>query len=179
MSEYQTDNPALKAIFTRRSIRKYTGELVPKALLDQVLTAGFCAPSAHNFRPWDFVLVKDKNLLETIADNGKYMKMVRHCDTAVIVCGDTARQTNHDLLVNDCSAAVENMLLAAHALGLGAVWCGVVHPEQIRFFQDRLKMPGHIVPAALIAIGYPDEERAAPDRFDPAHVHEECFSENK
>ena len=169
------NNSALQAIFTRRSIRRYTGETIPEETMLQILTAGFCAPSAHNFRPWEFILVRDKEHLAAIAEHGKYMKMVPHCDTAVIVCGDTAKQEIHDLLINDCSAATENILLAAHALGLGAVWCGVVHPEQISFFRQDLKLPEHIVPAALIAIGYPGEERSAPERFDGSRIHEERF----
>lgn len=173
----QKNNPmeALTAITTRRSIRKYTGEAISKELLEQILNAGFCAPSAHNIRPWDFIVVRDKAHLHKIAENGKYTKMVRHCDVAVVVCGDTENQANHDLIINDCSAATQNILLAAHALGLGAVWCGVVQPEHIAFLRSDLNIPGHILPAALIAIGYPDEERPAPERFDDSHIHEECI----
>lgn len=166
---------AFDAITTRRSIRQYTGEAIPGELLEQILNAGFCAPSAHNLRPWDFIVVRDKEHLSKIAENGKYTKMVRHCDAAVIVCGDTEKQANHDLIFNDCSAATQNILLAAHALGLGAVWCGVVQPEHIAFLRSDLNIPEHILPTALISIGYPNEERPAPERFDASRVHEESY----
>ncbi len=161
----------IEALKTRRSIRKYTDKLISGEILHTILDCGFCAPTAHNQRPWDFVVVTDRAKLNSFADYGTYQKMLYKTQVAVIVCGDSQKQTNHDLLINDCSAATENMLLAAHSLGLGAVWCGIVQPSLISFFTESLNLPQNIIPMALISLGYPDEERPAPDRFDNNKVH--------
>ena len=165
----------LDAITNRRSIRKYTGEPVSEEMLRTLLNAGFCAPSAQNCRPWDFVVVRGKEKLKAFTEHCTYQKMVEFADAAIIVCGNTQRMERHDLLINDCSAAVENILLAAHGLGLGAVWCGIADDDLFSFFSAQLGLPSHIRPTALISIGHPAEERPAPDRFEPEHIHYETY----
>lgn len=125
---------------TRRSIRRYTGEPVSEEMLHTLLHAGFCAPSAKNCRPWEFVVVRSRDKLKCFSEHAQYQKMAEHAAFAIVVCGDTRRLDHHDLLLNDCSAAVENILLAAHGLGLGAVWCGIVN-ELVNFFRQQLSLP--------------------------------------
>ena len=161
----------IEAIKTRRSIRKYTDKPVADEDISKILDCGFCAPNAHNLKPWDFIVVKEREKLNSFADYGTYQKMLYKTQVAIIVCGDSEKQTNHDLLVNDCSAATENILLAAHSLGLGAVWCGIVQDSMIKFFTESLNLPKNVVPMALISIGYPDEERHAPERYNKERVH--------
>ena len=172
---YSCGMDVLHAIETRRSIRKYKDTELSKDQIDTIICAGMCAPSAHNFRPWEFVVVKDREKLGKIADFGKYMKMVSQSAVSIIVCGDTEKQNRHDFLINDCSAAVQNILLAAHGLSLGAVWCGISYDEQISFFRDLLKLPEKIIPTALIAVGYPDDEKTLAQRFDETKIHYDEF----
>lgn len=172
---HQSGVDVLSAIENRRSIRAYTEEPVTDGQLATLLNAGFCAPSAHNRQPWEFVVVRDRAMLESFSAHAKYQKMVEHSALSIVVCGDTEKMHTHDLLMNDCAAAVENMLLAAHGLGLGAVWCGIVQDDLVRFFSKSLCLPAHVLPVALIAVGHPAEERPAPNRFRPQQVHFEMF----
>jgi nitroreductase len=113
----------LEAIFTRRSIRKYTGEPVSDQDLETVLRAGCHAPSAHNIQPWEFLIIKDRSAFDSISKALTYAKMLPQADLCIIVCGDKNKQSMTGFLVEDCSAAIQNILLAAHGIGLGAVWC--------------------------------------------------------
>lgn len=162
----------LDAIFTRRSIRKFTGEQVSEEALKTILKAGFSAPSAHNHRPQHFVVVREKSLLESIAGFHPYAKMLPGAGCGIIVCGDSEKQKATGFLVEDCSASIQNMLLAAHGLGLGAVWCGL-YPitELTESVAKLLKLPSSIIPVGLIALGHKDQEREAPDRYEDSKVH--------
>lgn len=160
----------LDAIFTRRSIRKFTDEKVTAQELETILRAGFSAPTAHNFKPWDFVVLEDKEVLKDCAEHGKWHKMLPFADKVVVICGNSITQNNHDLLVNDCSAATENMLLAAHGLGLGAVWCGLVQPEMVEYYQNLLKAPEGVIPMAIVAIGHADQNPTAENRYNKDRV---------
>lgn len=171
---HSCDMDVLTAIETRRSIRRYTGEPVSEEMLHTLLHAGFCAPSAKNCRPWEFVVVRSRDKLKCFSEHAQYQKMAEHAAFAIVVCGDTRRLDHHDLLLNDCSAAVENILLAAHGLGLGAVWCGIVN-ELVNFFRQQLSLPEEVLPVALVAVGHPAEERPVPERYDPSHVHFEAY----
>lgn len=162
----------LDAIFTRKSIRKFTGEPVSEEDLKTILKAGFSAPSAHNFRPQDFVVVKDKAALESIANYHTYGKMLPKAGCGIVVCGDAQRQEVTGFLVEDCSASIQNMLLAAHGLGLGAVWCGIYPvPELMKSTAELLNLPSNIIPVAIMALGHKSEERTAKDRYDESKVH--------
>lgn len=162
----------LDAIFTRRSIRNFTGEKVSEEDLKAIFKAGFSAPSAHNFRPWHFVAVREKSSLESIAKFHPYGKMLPKAGCGIIVCGDNERQKTTGFLVEDCSAAIQNMLLAAHGLGLGAVWCGLYPvPQLTKSMAELLNLPSTIIPVGMIALGHKNEEREAPDRYDDSKVH--------
>lgn len=162
----------LDAIFTRRSIRKFTGEKVSEEDLKTILKAGFSAPSAHNYRPQHFVVVREKSLLESIASFHPYAKMLSEAGCGIIVCGDSERQSATGFLVEDCSASIQNMLLAAHGLGLGAVWCGLYPVTQLtKPMANLLKLPSTIKPVGLIVLGQKDQDREAPDRYEDSKIH--------
>lgn len=163
----------LEAIFTRRSIRKFTGEVVSDEDLQTVLRAGCYAPSAVNRQPWHFVVIRNPQALEAITKIQPYSKMMPQAGCCIVVCGDKTRQVLTGLLVEDCSAAMENMLLAAHGLGLGAVWCGLYPLPFTRPLAKQLKLPIQMLPVGMMALGHKAEERTVPERFDPARVHYE------
>lgn len=166
----------MEAILTRRSIRRYTGVPVSEDLLNQVLRAGCYAPSAHNGQPWHFVVLRRPEALEVLASVHPFAKMAPAAGTAIAVCGDLRRQKTEGFLVEDCSAAIENMLLAAHSLGLGAVWCGI-HPvpKLVRAVRDLLALPPAVLPVGLVVLGHPAESRSVDERFDPDKVHHEAW----
>jgi len=162
----------MDAILTRRSIRQYTGELATETEIRQILRAGSHAPSAHNRQPWHFVVLQEQEKLQQIAGMHPYAKMMPDAGTCIIVCGDKERQSETGFLAEDCSAAIENMLLAAHGMDLGTVWCGL-HPisrlkDAIRVI---LSLPETIIPIGMIALGHGAEERSVGDRYDESKVH--------
>jgi nitroreductase len=162
----------LDAIFTRRSIRKFTREKISEEDLHTILRAGCYAPSAMDRRPWHFVVARDPEILASLAAGLRYGKMIPQAGCAIIVCGNKASQPLTGFLVEDCSASIQNMLLAAHGLGLGAVWCGLYPvPMHTRLMIQVLKIPHGIVPVGLIALGHKSEERRTPERYDPSRVH--------
>jgi nitroreductase len=162
----------METILTRRSIRKYTDQPVPDALVTDLLRAAMAAPSAGNQQPWQFVVVRDRAVLEVIATANPYGGPARDAQVAVIVCGDLEREDRPGFWVQDCAAATQNLLLAAHAAGLGAVWCGT-YPREERMapIAAVLGLPEHVIPFAAVPIGYPAERPAPVDRYDPGRVH--------
>ena len=140
--------------------------------MDKILTAAMQAPSAVNKQPWHFVVIDDKELLSAVPSLHPNAKMASGAPCAVLVCGDTDLAHSPGALPQDCSAATENLLLAAHALGLGGVWCGVYsRAEREDGFRSLLKVPGTITPFALVVLGYPDKSPQQPDRFRADRVH--------
>lgn len=164
----------LEAIFTRRSIRKYTGEEITEEQLNIILRAGFAAPSAHNKQPWHFVVFREKKTLENIAQVHPYAKMLPQAGCGIVVCGDSNVETRPGFLAEDCSAAIQNMLLAAHGIGLGAVWCGLYPVTRLtKSVTGVMEFPEHIVPIGLVVIGHKNEDKQTIDRFDAEKVHYE------
>jgi len=162
----------MKAIRARRSIRRFTSEPVSDDALKALLEAAMSAPSAGNQQPWEFVVIKDRAILDEIPNVHPYAQMCRQAPAAIIVCGDLERDTHRGFWVQDCAAATQNILIAAADMGLGSVWCGV-HPREDRVsgLRNLLGLPDHIMPLALIPIGHPDEKKPPSDRFDPARIH--------
>jgi nitroreductase len=162
----------LEAIRTRRSIRAYTQEKVPAELITKVLEAGMYAPSASNQQPWQFVVITDKKVLKKVPDIHPYATMVTGASAAILVCGDTSLEKSKGYWVQDCAAATQNILLAAHALGFGAVWTGV-YPRQERVdgFRKLCKLPSHVIPLALLPIGYPAQKPGTAQRFKQERIH--------
>ena len=164
-------NPVLNSIMTRTSIRQYTNEPVSKADIETMLRAGMAAPTAANKQPWHFVAVTNKEKLAELAGR---RGMIKQAGVAIVVCGnlDKAMQGKaQDYWIQDCSAATENILLAAHALGLGAVWTGC-YPmdDRVTEVSKVLKLPETIVPLCVIAIGHPAEQPKPKDKWKPENV---------
>lgn len=162
----------LEAIRTRRSIRQYTDRSVPDAALKELLRAAMMAPSAGNAQPWQFVVITDREKLDTIPQFHPYSAMLKQVSTAVLVCGDMSLEKYPGYWIIDCAAAVQNLLLAAHALGIGTVWLGI-YPDKARIDGMRrlLHLPDGIVPHSLIPIGYAQEQKTHPDRFQETRIH--------
>mgnify|MGYP001050672531 CR=1 FL=1 len=163
---------AITAIKTRRSIRKFTGEKIGESELRTILETGFLAPSAHNFQPWEYIVVRDEEMLQRIADIHPYGKMLPQAGCGIIVCGNQNKQELMGFLVEDCAASIENMLIAVNSLGLGAVWCGIYPVENlVKSFEKTFDIPKHIIPIGIIALGHPAEEKEAADRYDEEKIH--------
>jgi len=159
----------LKIIFSRRSIRQYTAQAVSPADMQSLLDAGMAAPSASNRTPWHFVVVTDRAVLRALANAHPYGKMLAHAALSIAVCGDPDLS---NWWVQDCSAATENILVAAAGLGLGAVWLGSHgHPAREQAIREVLGIPERIGILSLLSIGHPAEKREARTQSDPARVH--------
>lgn len=163
---------ALDCLMTRRSIRKYTDAPVDPALIDAALQAAMSAPSAGNAQPWHFVLVTDRATLDAIPDFHPYSAMCRQAQAGILVCAEPALEKYPDFWPIDCSAAVQNLLLALHAQDLGAVWVSV-YPIQDRVenFRKLLGIPESVIPHSFIPIGHPDQPSGKADRFKPERIH--------
>ena len=175
VNQVSTDMDVLTAIRTRRSIRRYTTQQIDDRTLEVILEAGFCAPSASNKRPWHFLVIRDRDTLQAISEAHPYAKMMPSASFCVIVVGDEQLQAAVGLLVEDCSAAIQNMLLAAHGLGIGAVWCGIYGGRGDRHleFARLMQLPPSMLPVGMIAFGYPAETKVATERFEQDRVHYE------
>lgn len=169
----------LEAIFTRRSIRRFSGEAVSDGDVELLLRAGSQAPSAHNRQPWEFIVVRDKTKFEAIAKEHPYAKMLPQAEVCIIVCGDMDKQKMTGLLIEDCSAAIQNILLAAHGIGLGAVWCGLYPVTQnTKIVKKTCLLPSNIIPVGMVVIGHKSEDKEKVDRFDTNKVHYETWQMN-
>ena len=163
----------IKAISTRCSIRKFSSQQVSEELIEIILRAGMQAPSARNYQPWQFVTTTERNILDKIPKVHPYAEMMYQATLSILVCGDLGIEKSVGYCAINCSAATQNMLLAAHDLGLGAVWLGVCpREERIAAMKKLFNIPDGILPISLIACGYPAEEIASEDRFKPERVHE-------
>ncbi len=163
---------ATDLLLTRRSIRKYTKEAVSDEAITMLLEAAMAAPSAGNQQPWHFVVIRDREILDEIPKLHPYAQMVKEAPVAIVVCGDERSVKYRAYWPQDCAAAAENLLLAAHANNLGAVWCGVYpNEERVRPLRELLGIPQGVFPFCLIAIGHPDEEKPPAERFDASRVH--------
>lgn len=161
----------MKAILERRSIRKYTGEPVSDADLKDLLRAAMAAPSAHNRQPWAFIVVNDRQLLTEITKFHPYSKMLNEAPLAVIVCGDRNKEEAEGSWVQACSAATENILIAAQSKNLGAVWLGL-YPKQERVDATRkiFRIPEHMIPLSAVAIGHPAEKKEPSEYYDEKRI---------
>lgn len=166
----------IAAIHTRRSVRAYTTEPVAAEDIQTLLAAGMAAPSAGNGQPWRFVVIDDPALLAKIPDIHPYAAMAKTAPLGILVCGDTNEEKYPGFWVQDCSAATQNILLAAVGCGLGAVWLGI-YPlaERVAAFSDMFGLPAGVIPLCLVIAGHPKTEPRKQTRFDPAKIHRNQF----
>ncbi len=169
-----SDMDTLTTIFTRRSVRKYSNQPVSDATVKLLLQAAMAAPSAKNTQSWEFIVIRDKKTLAQIPAFHPFSKQIPDAQVAIVVCGNTKLEAAKGHWIPDGSNASMNILLAAHSLGLGAVWT-TFYPYEDRTAGIRklLNLPDHIMPLNIIPLGYPVEKRAYQDRFNPAKVHYE------
>lgn len=174
---------ALQVIMTRTSVRKFTDEKVKPCCVEKMLRAAMAAPTAVNKQPWHFVVVDDKEVLNKLAGEGRRGDMLRNAPLAIVVCGDMSKALEgkgQEYWIQDTSAATENLLLAAHAMGLGAVWTGQ-WPMDNRYpeTQKILGMPETIIPLCTVIIGHPAENPAPKDKWKPENVSYNKFGAQK
>ncbi len=160
----------LQNIMTRTSIRAYKNEPVSEEMIQKIVRAGMAAPTARNLQPWKFIAVTQPAKLAKLADKLPYAKMLKSAPAAIVVCGDLKKafQTKPEVefWIQDCSAATENILLAAHGLGLGAVWTGVYpNPERTVAVREELGMDENLVPLCVVVLGYPAETPVPKDKW--------------
>ncbi|MBR3407732.1 MAG: nitroreductase family protein [Paludibacteraceae bacterium] len=168
------ENQAINTIMTRVSVREFTGEKISDAQIDTLLRAAMAAPSAINKQPWAFIVVTDEAKIAQLGDSLPYSRCSNHPACAIIPCGDLSKAIEGEMAafwINDVSAATENLLLAAHAMGLGAVWTGL-HPDmnRVKMVQRMLELPEHIVPLCVVPVGVPAEQPEVKDKYNPDNI---------
>ena len=172
----------LKNIHNRKSVRKYTDQSVPDSLIHTILKAGMAAPSGHDARPWQFIVIRDKAVMKKLRSKLEWARGLDYSTVAIVVCGDMRKVNpkNKEFWITDCSAATENILLATEALGLGAVW-STLYPgeDRMQHTRDVLQLPDYLMPLCILPMGYPLEETKPKDKFDPKRIHWESYQKNE
>ena len=166
----------LTTIATRKSVRKFdASRAVEDGKVEKILKAAMCAPSAMDKRPWEFVVVKDKAQLRKLGERLPYSRVGNGAQLAIVVCGSEDNGLpgrGREYWIHDCSAASMNILLAAHGLGLGAVWTGVYPGEdRVAAVREILAIPEGFMPLNVIPIGYPAENPPVKDKWNPVKIH--------
>lgn len=166
----------MDCIFNRTSVRKYTKEALKKEEIDLILKAAFCAPSAANRQPWQFIVVQNKQTLSDLSTMTPYASLLKDAAMCVVVCADKSKNPSLDYCQQDLAAATENMLIEAKSLHIGSCWIGV-YPNEDRYLalNAYFKLPKGIVPMWMVAFGYPDQEIVVKDKFDEDKIHYEKY----
>ena len=169
---------AMNALLTRRSIRKYKDGEISDEDLKAILKAGMYAPAAGGSRPWEFIVIRDREKLEELSGVRPYWHMLKNAQAAICVLINIEgyRASTPEFAPEDVSACTENILLAAHACGYGAVWLGL-HPvpAAVESVRSLLEIPPEIVPFSMISVGIPDEIKPDPLRYDETKIHYEKY----
>jgi len=162
----------LEALYTRRSIRKYTTQQVSEDAVEKILKAAMYAPTARNTKSNIFIVINKREVLDLLTTVHPHAGMLKEAPLAIVVCGDRTLEKEDNYLCINGSAATQNILLAAHALSLGSVWLGVFGREdRMKGITEMFKLPENIVPLSAIAIGYPNETKTTEDRYDRNKIH--------
>ncbi len=164
----------IENIMTRASVRQFTNRPISKDTIETIVRAGMAAPTAVNKQPWEFVVVTEREVLDSLMVHHPHANL-KTATAAIIVCGNMEKALEGDgqaYWIQDCSAATENILLAAHSLGIGAVWCGV-YPMEDRIVpvKETLKLPSYVTPLNIISMGYPVSDPQPKDKWNPEAVH--------
>ncbi|MFA5947402.1 MAG: nitroreductase family protein [Candidatus Gracilibacteria bacterium] len=163
----------LEAIKKRRSIRKFKNKEIPEDIIKKILMAGMQAPSAGGAKTWHFIVVKDQNLKDQIPEFSPFAEMIKKAPLGILVCSDLNLEKYKGFWQQDCAAAIQNMLLSATDLGLGAVWTGVYPMEgRPEGYKKLLNIPKNVMPVGFVVIGYPAEEPVKTINFMQDRVHE-------
>jgi nitroreductase len=166
----------LEGLLTRRSIRRYKKQDISDSQLELLIKAGMYAPSAVNKQPWHFIIFRDKKTIDRITDFHQNAAMLKDASAAILICWDEKLQHDEGYGPVDCSAATQNILLAAHGSGMGSVWVGIYPREQrMRAVHELFQLPENIQPFSIISVGFPDEEKKQPDRFKQERIHYETW----
>jgi len=164
----------MDAILKRRSVRKFTNQDISDEFIKKLLAAGMSAPSAGNEQPWHFIVVRNKEALKTLSECGPYARALAGAPAGIVVCADLGLERHEGYWAQDCSACTENILIEAAALGLGAVWLSVYPPQdRVRYVKDFFHLPEQVIPFAMVAVGYPAQTIAVPERFNESRLHYE------
>ncbi|MFN2394557.1 MAG: nitroreductase family protein [Bacteroidales bacterium] len=171
----ESSQDVFTTIHQRKSVRQYQDKPVSKEKTDMLLRAAMAAPTARNIQPWQFYVITNREILDQLAEELPYAKMLAQAPMAIVVAGDTKKGNPKEEQIHnwtlDCAAATQNLLLAAEALGLGAVWTGVYpYKARIAAVSKALGLPDHIVPLNIIPIGYPLLDDRPKDKWDPGKV---------
>lgn len=163
-----------EALYTRRSIRKYTDANIGDDDLHAMLKSAMLAPSARNEQPWHFVVVRDAAKRKELSKTTPYTHMAEFAPVVIVVCGDTQEEKSEGFWPQDCAAAIENLMLAARGKNLGSVWCGI-YPvaERVNILSNALGLPDHIIPLGMVCIGHPAVAFKEEDRYREDRVHHE------
>ena len=162
----------IDTIYDRRSVRKYIDKEVNPDLVDEILRAAMFAPSGCNKQPWHFVVFNDKELIKEIKAMHPYASALATAPVCIMVCGDTQKEMAPGFYQVDCSAAIENMILAAKALGLDTCWMGIYPWEDtMAAFTKRFNLPENVKPFALISVGYSESKQERHRRYDASRIH--------
>jgi nitroreductase len=174
METVSKKDAVLSAIHSRKSVRNFiAGKAIPDETLGLIVSAGMAAASAMNLQPRHFIVIDERTVLDTLAAGLPYAKMLYHAPAAIVVCGDASIKAGSlSFWEFDCSLASGNILLAAEAVGLGAVWTAV-HPdaERIATVRKILNLPENIIPLNVIPVGYPAGENVPKNKYNPAKIH--------
>ena len=165
---------AITAIMTRRSIRDYSPHPVPEELIRLLVEAGMSAPSAFNERTQEFIVINDRKILDAIFNLNPKALQIKKASVAIMICGNQEREKfkGQGYWQLDGSVAAENILIAANAVGLGAVWTAIYpYPDRVAAVKKLLNLPEQVQPLCIIPVGYPAEQKAKENRFDPARLH--------
>lgn len=169
----------MRSIYTRRSIRKYKDKKVSEEDLKKLLKAAMYAPSAGNQQPWEFIVLNDEQIINDISKVHPYSSPLVNAKLGIVVCGNTSQLKYDEFWEQDCSAAIQNILLEADSINLGTCWMGVYPVEKlVESIEKILELPEHIKPFGIISIGYPDEHKHQPDRFNEQIIHYNKYTNN-
>ncbi len=157
----------LEAIKKRQSIRKYKDNPLSDEQIEKLLKAAMNAPSARNTQSWQFIVIKNKKVLNDVSTMSPYLQMMKSTPCAILVLGEKLKVDKMEYLYYNCSAAIENILIEAVHLGLGSCWCAIgPNLDRIENFRNYFKLSDHLEPISIVSVGYADEEKEIIDRYN-------------